>query len=89
MINETVTIIILYMLMCMTGMFVFDPNQKDQIAWTMIILTLCNFIVNLVPIFVDIGIVFKLKCTRCMKRRAARALKKKKEEEAKQAALDA
>ena len=73
MINEVVTIIILYMLVLMTGVFVEDPEKKDQIGWAMIILTIVNFAANIMPILVGILCVYKLRGRRCLNKCAHEA----------------
>ena len=87
--NEAVTLTILYMLLPMTGAFVDKPESKDKIGWAMIILTLTNFTANIFPVVVGMLCMFKLKCTRCMNRRAHAAQMKENEEKAEQAKKDA
>ena len=70
MVNEAVTILILYMLMPMAGVWVVDPEKKDQIGWVMVILTCTSFVGNIVPVVIDIFKQYKLKCTKCMNKRA-------------------
>ena len=82
-----VTILILYMLMPMTGLWIDDPEKKDKIAFTMIALTCANFAYNIVPVITAMCKHYKLKCTKCMDKRARIAKMKEIEEKAKHAKL--
>ena len=62
--DEIVIIVTLYMLLLMTGTFVDDPEKKDQIGWSMIVLTLLNFVYNILPIICGMLLECKRKCQR-------------------------
>ena len=71
----------------MTGVFVEDPEKKDQIGWAMIILTIVNFAANIMPILIGILCVYKLRCRRCLNKCAHEAKMKEQEEKARLAKL--
>ena len=52
--NELVTIVTIYFLLCYTGQFVLDLKTRDQLGIAMICLTVLNFLINSVPIILSL-----------------------------------